>query len=151
MILPFAIDVKDIPILIVGAGCVGMRKIKTLYRAGASLTVVDPVVRVPEWFTGVWEELEYNPSFLKDKVLVFACTDNPDINALICKQAYKKGILSCNVSDSRYRTLSSMGYFIHDSVMVATLAINSSVKQSIKIKERLNDCIKKFPSSEGWA
>lgn len=148
MILPFALEMHKVPVLVVGAGTVGLRKIKTLLQAGASVMVAEPAVDPPDWFCGRWEKSRYRESFLDNMMLVFACTNDADLNATICRQARERNIFACNASSSKDRTLSSMAYFIHDSVMVSAISVCGDVNKSIKTKEMLYAYLTELSSGE---
>ena len=83
MKFPLFIDLKDIPVLVVGCGRIGGRRAEILRRFGAAVTVVDP-------FSG--EKRNFCDSDIDGKFLVLACTDNSKINAHIARLCKTKGI-----------------------------------------------------------
>ena len=97
---PIFLDLKDRPVLIVGAGKVALRKCKGLVEAGARITVV-----APEW-EPEFESLpvriiprRFRASDLAAVVLVFAATDDRLANHRIGIAAKGKGIFA-NIADS---------------------------------------------------
>lgn len=87
---PILLDVSNTRIFIFGGGVVAMRKVRGLIEAGAkNITVISPefheqfpgdVIRVTGFF---------DPQHLHDAQLVFAATNNPQVNAAIvaaCEQ-----------------------------------------------------------------
>jgi siroheme synthase-like protein len=97
---PIFLDLKDRPILVVGAGKVALRKTKGLLEAGAHVTVVAPkhlreFTKLPVQLV----EREFRTSDLTGAMLVFAATDDRLTNHRIAIAAKGRGILA-NVADS---------------------------------------------------
>src|SRR5689334_23379493 len=97
---PVFLDLKDRPVLLVGAGKVALRKARGLVEAGARVTVVAPDA-LPE-FDELPVRLVRRPfraSDLAGVVLVFAATDDRLVNHRIGVAAKGKGIFA-NIADS---------------------------------------------------
>ncbi len=97
---PIFLDLKDRPVLVVGAGKVALRKTRALLEAGARVTVV-----APEW-EAEFETLpvrmvprRFRASDLAATVLVFAATDDRLTNHRVGIAAKGKGIFA-NIADS---------------------------------------------------
>jgi len=97
---PIFLDLKDRPVLVVGAGRVALRKVKSLVESGARVTVV-----APEW-ESEFEELpvrlvprRFRASDLAGAMLVFAATDDRLTNHRIGIAAKGKGVFA-NIADS---------------------------------------------------
>ncbi len=97
---PIFLNLKDRPVLVVGAGRVALRKTRGLLEAGARVTVVAPEAE-PEF-----EELPvamvrrcFRASDLADILLVFAATNDRLTNHRIAIAAKGKGIFA-NIADS---------------------------------------------------
>ncbi|MEO8594788.1 MAG: bifunctional precorrin-2 dehydrogenase/sirohydrochlorin ferrochelatase [Candidatus Solibacter sp.] len=97
---PVFLDLKDRPVLMVGAGKVALRKTKGLVEAGARVTVV-----APEW-EPEFEDLpvrlvrrRFRASDLANALLVFAATDDRLTNHRIGIAAKGKGMFA-NIADS---------------------------------------------------
>lgn len=113
---PIFIDVRDQPCLVVGGGAVGTRKAATLLECGARITVVDPSPAKRLRQLAGPDQLRlirrpYAASDLQDVVLVFAATDDNDLNRRIGRDARQRGLL-CNVA-----THPEIGSFILPAVM----------------------------------
>ncbi len=97
---PIFLNLAQRQALIVGAGQVGRRKLAGLLEAGARVRLVEPRAdRVGSTDPAV--ELlarEYRPEDLQGVFLVFACTDSPEVNQRILKDAHRQGVL-CACSD----------------------------------------------------
>jgi siroheme synthase-like protein len=97
---PIFLDLKDRPVLVVGAGKVALRKAKGLLEAGARVTIV-----APEW-EPEFETLpvrivrrRFRASDLSGVVLIFAATDDRLANHRIGIAAKGKGVFA-NIADS---------------------------------------------------
>jgi len=97
---PIFLDLRDRPVLVVGAGKVALRKTRGLLEAGARVTVV-----ATQW-EREFEELpvclvarRFRAADLAGAVLVFAATDNRRTNHRIGVAAKGQGIFA-NIADS---------------------------------------------------
>src|SRR3954468_5369705 len=91
---PLMLDVSQRPIVIIGGGSVAARKVKGLLDAGAtSITVVAPEFceSIPAGVQRI--TARYTADHLTNAGLVFAATDNPDVNAAIVRDAHQRGLL----------------------------------------------------------
>jgi len=98
---PVFLDLKDRPVLVVGAGKVALRKTRGLLEAGARVTVVAPE-REPE-FDSLSVRIvarRFRATDLAGVVLVFAATDDRLTNHRIGIAAKGRGIFA-NIADSR--------------------------------------------------
>ena len=97
---PVFLDLKDRPVLVVGAGRVALRKTRGLLEAGARVTVV-----APEWdpeFDSLPVRLvrrRFRAGDLGNCALVFAATDDRLTNHRIGIAARGKGLFA-NIADS---------------------------------------------------
>jgi precorrin-2 dehydrogenase/sirohydrochlorin ferrochelatase len=97
---PVFLDLKDRPVLVVGAGKVALRKTRGLLEAGARVTVI-----APDWESD-FETLpvrlvprRFRASDLGNAVLVFAATNDRLTNHRIGIAAKGKGVFA-NIADS---------------------------------------------------
>jgi siroheme synthase-like protein len=89
--------------LVVGAGPIGLEKIESLLRCGASIRVVAPmaVARVQELSSGgkiEWLGRRYEPEDVTGCDLVIAATNDRETNQVIFEEASRRSIL-CNTAD----------------------------------------------------
>jgi precorrin-2 dehydrogenase / sirohydrochlorin ferrochelatase len=97
---PVFLDLKDRPVLVVGAGKVALRKTRGLLEAGARVTVI-----APDWESD-FETLpvrlvqrRFRASDLGNAVLVFAATNDRLTNHRVGIAAKGKGVFA-NIADS---------------------------------------------------
>lgn len=100
---PVCLDIRNRPCLVVGGGQVGTRKVRTLLRCGARVTVVSPEV------TAELDQLarqgqvrimrrEYDPADLDQAFMVIGATDDQDLNRRVHRDAEAAQKL-CNIAD----------------------------------------------------
>lgn len=95
---PLFIDLRERPVLMVGAGPIAARRIKTLLDFGARITLVAPAaVEAIRSLVGprlTWLQRSFQDSDLTgDYFLVVAATDDDDLNRNIAGLAKAKGCL----------------------------------------------------------
>lgn len=100
---PVNLDIQNRECLVVGGGRVGVRKVETLLKCGATVTVVSPDVvdRIQDLSqTGAinLKMRAYRTDDLDGKFLVISATDNEPLNRKVHEDAEKKNLL-CNIAD----------------------------------------------------
>ena len=100
---PIQMDVRDRPCLVVGGGSVGTRKVETLLKCGARVTVVSPeastqLEKLAQEGKIALERRGYRSSDLTGKVLVMGATDDEALNYRISREAEAERI-PCNIAD----------------------------------------------------
>jgi precorrin-2 dehydrogenase/sirohydrochlorin ferrochelatase len=102
-VYPVCLDIKDKLCVVVGGGEVALRKVQGLIAAGAEVRVISPEVE-PELALLAdegridWQRKTFAPDDLCRALLVFAATDDRDVQEQICRQAVLAGQL-VNVAD----------------------------------------------------
>ena len=102
---PIFLDLTDRTCVVVGAGDVGQRKIRTLLQCGVKkIFVYDPYSELPDDLASKAHSLEFKkrqvkPEDLDGADLVFVCTNDKELNRFIALQCKKKNIF-CNVATS---------------------------------------------------
>lgn len=91
---PVALDLHGVPVLVVGAGPVGARKVEGLAAAGAAVRVVASEVGVALDRSNVLEvrERPYEPDDLDGMRLVVSATGVPEVDAAVAADASERGI-----------------------------------------------------------
>jgi len=93
---PLFLNLNAQPVIVVGGGKVATRKIRSLLKAGADVTVIAP---------GIVDAIRrlkrvrllartYRSGDLRGARLVVAATDNLDVNRRVCAEAQRRGILA---------------------------------------------------------
>ncbi|NOI12966.1 precorrin-2 dehydrogenase/sirohydrochlorin ferrochelatase family protein [Vibrio hepatarius] len=105
---PLFLNLKGKPVLVVGGGEVACRKVDTLVRAGAMVTIVSPQIEdylrtLVDSQECIWIQNFYSKELLDKKfVQVWATTDNPELNHQVHRDAKQLGILVNVVDDLPY-------------------------------------------------
>jgi precorrin-2 dehydrogenase/sirohydrochlorin ferrochelatase len=100
---PVNLDIRERPCLVVGAGRVGARKVKTLIQCGAMVTVVSPeasssILQLAADKAIVLKERPYRSSDVGGMFLVIGATDDETLNRRIHADAEHRHLL-CNIAD----------------------------------------------------
>jgi precorrin-2 dehydrogenase/sirohydrochlorin ferrochelatase len=101
--IPIFLQVEGKPSLVVGGGEVATRKVVSLLDAGARVTVISPKVtdeieRLAQAQRISLRRRSYREGDMKDCRLVYAATDDRDLQRLLCAEATRLNIL-INVAD----------------------------------------------------
>lgn len=130
-------------VLVVGGGSIALRKVKTLMPTGARITVVAPQI-LPEFKTLAeaeprltLKEHEYEPLDLRGVFMVFICTDQPAVNALVNNDAHARRILVNNACDYRsgdFIVPARMNFGENIAVTVSTQGHAPSLAKKLKQK-----------------
>ncbi|UGA56281.1 precorrin-2 dehydrogenase/sirohydrochlorin ferrochelatase family protein [Vibrio sp. VB16] len=104
---PLFLDLNNKPVLVVGGGEVASRKIESLLRANAKVTIVSPVLtdylqNCVEEGRLTWICSQYRESFITNYIQVWATTSDAELNHQIHKDAKKRNILVNVVDDKPY-------------------------------------------------
>lgn len=100
---PIFMDLKALPVLVVGGGNVALRKVQTLLQHGALVQIVSPrlVPELRELIDGktcIWVERDYSTEDIQEAMLVFSCTEIEEVNAQVSRDA-KASFRPVNVVD----------------------------------------------------
>ncbi|WP_027722721.1 precorrin-2 dehydrogenase/sirohydrochlorin ferrochelatase family protein [Maridesulfovibrio zosterae] len=102
---PIFLKVKNHKCLLVGAGDVGLRKLKSLLECDpAEVLVLDTsepnaeIIKICQDKRVNFVKRAFTPEDLTDRFMVLACTSNKDVNKLISDLCKKQNIL-CNIAD----------------------------------------------------
>ena len=99
--IPLNLIVDDRRALVVGGGQVGLRKVRGLLDAGATVELISPDATEPLAALAasddrlLWTRRTYVPGDSAGHLLVFACTDDKHINRLILDDARKAHVPCC--------------------------------------------------------
>src|ERR1044071_3677971 len=86
---PLFLDLADEPVVVIGAGKVALRKIRSLLTAGALVTVISPEAsRLPKSVR--WLRRRYRRGDLAGARLVVAATHDLEVNRQVCAEAKRR-------------------------------------------------------------
>ena len=92
---PLFLDLTDQPVVVIGAGKVATRKIRSLTAAGASVTVISPAATaaIRQMKRVRWLRRQYRAGDLRGARLVVAATDDAAVNCRVCAEAHRRKLL----------------------------------------------------------
>lgn len=104
---PLFYDLNHKPVLVVGGGEVACRKVESLLKAGALVTVVSPSLDtfLQQQFEAnaiTWVKGFYQSELIDDFIQIWATTDNPELNHRVHHDARRAGIMVNVVDDTPY-------------------------------------------------
>jgi precorrin-2 dehydrogenase/sirohydrochlorin ferrochelatase len=89
---PLFLNLTNQPVIVIGAGAVATRKIRSLLAAGARVTVISPhVTRLPKGAR--WLRRRYRRGDLQGARLVVAATNDMHVNEQVCAEAKRRKLL----------------------------------------------------------
>ena len=142
--LPLNVRIDDKKILFVGGGNIAMHKIQTVELYTGNITVIAPEIHdelKKKGFELVYKE--YEEKDLDGFFLVYAATDNIEVNRRIKRDAAARGLM-VNVVDNR-----ELSDFISPAIIKEgemTIAVSSNgqnVKKTVALRNRLRQMLKK--------
>jgi siroheme synthase-like protein len=97
---PVFLNLRGRSVLVAGAGKVALRKVRGLIEAGAEVTVVSPRAEPDfESLPIAWKKRRFRRSDVTGKALVFAATNDREVNRFVAEAAAAEGI-PVNVADA---------------------------------------------------
>jgi len=140
---PIFLDLKDRPVLVVGAGTVALRKTRGLLEAGAKVTVVAPEM-LPDFDDLPVRLLRraFRAADLAGAVLVFAATDDRQVNHRIGIAAKGRGLFA-NIADSADECAFIVPARVErGDVQVAIATGGKSPRVSADLRRKLEDLLR---------
>jgi precorrin-2 dehydrogenase/sirohydrochlorin ferrochelatase len=139
---PVFLDLRGREVLVVGAGQVALRKVRGLVEAEAKVTVVSPQMLAE--FEALPVRLlrrKFRRPDVKTQALVFAATDQRDVNRLVGEIASEKGI-PVNIADAP----SECGFLVpsrirQGNVQIAISTSGRDPRLAVALRKRIESAI----------
>lgn len=140
---PLFINLTGKKALVIGAGKIAYRKVKTLLEYGASVSVITKEIKEEKFFN--FKNLnikigEFDETLLNDIFIVVAATDNSEFNRYIFELCNSKNILVNNITSKEDMNCRFSSVLETDDYQIAISAKGNPVK-SKALKNRLKDII----------
>jgi siroheme synthase-like protein len=140
--LPLGLDIRGKPCLVVGGGNVGTRKVLTLARAGAEVTVLSPNVteelaKQIENGSIKWVDGSYGPKHARGAFLVVAATDDDALNAAIVSDVEACGGLVCDASSATRSAVIFAALLETDDITIAVFSDGRDPKTARDTRDRI--------------
>jgi precorrin-2 dehydrogenase/sirohydrochlorin ferrochelatase len=147
--LPLNIRVDNKKLLFVGGGKIAMHKIQTVEQYTRNITILAPVISEElkgKGFTEIYKE--YEASDLDGYFLVYAATNDTDVNRRIRDDAEERGIMVNVVDNRELSDFISPAIIRKDEMTIAVSSNGQNVKKSVEWRNRLRDVVMNgFPES----
>ena len=133
---PVMINIREKKVVVVGGGKVAARKIRTLLAEQAAVTVVSPTLHadIPQAEVQ-WLARSYQTGDLEGAKLVFACTDQEEVNRQIMEEAAPSQLVN-NTGDKTFSDFYNVAIARKKdvSVMISTNGLSPSRSKEIRKK-----------------
>ena len=140
--LPISINITNKRILIIGGGKVGYHKATILSRFTDMAIIISP--QFHEGFNSLPFQLikkSYDVEDLKGAFLVYVCTENEELNALIKRDAERFGILTSVCDNPILCDFTSPAIYKDENITVAVASNARNVYQSIDIRNQIQKLV----------
>ena len=149
--VPFFIDLSEQACLVVGAGRVAERKIRTLLAAGANVTVIAPAVaasvrELAEAQSLNWHERAYRDGEARGYFLTVAATDNEAVNKWVSRDACEAGRLVNVVDVPGLSNIYASAVVQRGELQIAVSTSGACPALAKRLREEMED---RFPASYG--
>jgi precorrin-2 dehydrogenase/sirohydrochlorin ferrochelatase len=127
--------------LVVGAGAVGERKVRTLLKYGAQVRLVAP--ELSPWLKEkcgeeavTWAGRQYEKSHLQGASLAFATTDDPEVNRTVAADAREMGVWCNMASDPELGSFIVPSAFERGplSIAISTTGFSPAIAKQLRLK-----------------
>jgi precorrin-2 dehydrogenase/sirohydrochlorin ferrochelatase len=142
--LPLNIRIDNKKILFVGGGKIALHKIKTVGQYTRNITIVSPDIQDELHQMGFTEiRKEYGTSDLEGFFLVYACTNNLEVNRRIKNDAADYGILVNVVDNRELSDFISPAVIKQDEMTIAVSSNGENVKKSVEWRNKLKSIVER--------
>lgn len=140
MYLPINLDISEKRILIIGGGNVALQKINALLPFTTNIRVIAPDISdsIREKVSDL-EVRAYCKGDINDRCVVYACTDNRELNRQIKCDANQVGALVCVADDPPLCDFISPAVFKKDHMVVAVSSSGKEVNKSIDWRNKIRE------------
>lgn len=140
--LPISLNIFDKKILIVGGGNVAILKSKNISRFTSNITFLAPEL-IPEIISLGYQTIqkEYVESDLEGFSVVYACTDNRQVNMQIKEDALRTGLLASICDNPFLSDFVSPATCKNGDITISVGSNGTDVKRSVAIRNRIQQLI----------
>lgn len=140
---PLFIDLRNKSALVIGAGKIAFRKVETLLKYGAKVTVITKEIKEEKFFNLKNIDIkigEFNETLLKNRFIVVAATDNPDFNRYIYELCNSKNILVNNITSKEEMNCRFASILETEEYQIA-ISANGNPTKSKALKNKLKEIL----------
>ena len=141
--LPLNIRIDNRKILFVGGGKIALHKIKTVLQYTRNISIVSPDIKDELHQMGFTEiHKEYETSDLDGFFLVYACTNNLEVNRRIKNDAAAYGIMVNVVDNRELSDFISPAVIKKDEMTIAISSNGENVKKSVEWRNKIQEMLR---------
>jgi precorrin-2 dehydrogenase / sirohydrochlorin ferrochelatase len=140
--LPISVDVSHARIVMIGGGAVALQKLHrlTLYTENIFVYAKEILPDIKALPICCVESI-YEPTFLQGARLVYACTDDRELNRKICEEGRKVGALVNAADDPDNCDFVSPAIFRHEEMSIAVSSNGRDVNKSVRWRNQIGKYI----------
>lgn len=140
---PLFIDLRNKSALVIGAGKIAFRKVETLLKYGAKITVITKEIKEEKFFNLKNIDIkigEFNETLLENRFIVVAATDNPEFNRYIYELCNSKNILVNNITSKEEMNCRFASILETEEYQIA-ISANGNPTKSKALKNKLKEIL----------
>lgn len=140
---PLFINLRNKNALVIGAGKIAFRKVKTLLKYGAKITVITKEIKEEKFFNLKNIDIkigEFNETLLENRFIVVAATDNPEFNRYIYELCNSKNILVNNITSKEEMNCRFASILETEEYQIA-ISANGNPTKSKALKNKLKEIL----------
>lgn len=140
---PLFINLRNKSALVIGAGKIAFRKVETLLKYGAKVTVITKEIKEEKFFNLKNIDIkigEFNETLLENRFIVVAATDNPEFNRYIYELCNSKNILVNNITSKEEMNCRFASILETEEYQIA-ISANGNPTKSKALKNKLKEIL----------
>lgn len=140
---PLFINLRNKNALVIGAGKIAFRKVETLLKYGAKVTVITKEIKEEKFFNLKNIDIkigEFSETLLENRFIVVAATDNPDFNRYIYELCNSKNILVNNITSKEEMNCRFASILETEEYQIA-ISANGNPTKSKALKNKLKEIL----------
>ncbi|MGK4199031.1 precorrin-2 dehydrogenase/sirohydrochlorin ferrochelatase family protein [Fusobacterium sp. HC1336] len=140
---PLFINLRNKNALVIGAGKIAFRKVETLLKYGAKVTVITKEIKEEKFFNLKNIDIkigEFNETLLENRFIVVAATDNPEFNRYIYELCNSKNILVNNITSKEEMNCRFASILETEEYQIA-ISANGNPTKSKALKNKLKEIL----------
>lgn len=140
---PLFINLRNKNALVIGAGKIAFRKVETLLKYGAKVTVITKEIKEEKFFNLKNIDIkigEFNATLLENRFIVVAATDNPEFNRYIYELCNSKNILVNNITSKEEMNCRFASILETEEYQIA-ISANGNPTKSKALKNKLKEIL----------
>ena len=140
---PLFIDLRNKSALVIGAGKIAFRKVETLLKYEAKVTVITKEIKEEKFFNLKNIDIkigEFNETLLENRFIVVAATDNPEFNRYIYELCNSKNILVNNITSKEEMNCRFASILETEEYQIA-ISANGNPTKSKALKNKLKEIL----------